>query len=163
MDPVSETSAISAEAARSPILRSPAGGGWSKSFARLGRVTKRVRGAARVHRPGTRPPSERTGRRLAGDVERPSQLEAATEIAEPVVDERPMRTDTVERAQRPVAAHPRHRPKPGSLLAERAASEYVYVAQDMRRILVVSAVLVAVLIVLWVLIVVMKAIPLAFY
>ena len=55
------------------------------------------------------------------------------------------------------------RTKPGSLLAARAANEYVYVAQDMRRILVVAAALFGTLIILWLLIVVMKVIPLPFY
>jgi hypothetical protein len=99
-----------------------------------------------------------------GDVESTSQLEAATEIAESVVEERPARgADALDRTARPIATHARHRPKPGSLLAERAASEYVYVAQDMRRIIVVSAILVAALIVLWLLIVVLKVIELPFY
>jgi hypothetical protein len=51
----------------------------------------------------------------------------------------------------------------GSLLAARAATEYAYVAQDMRRILAVAAVLIATLIVLWVLIVVLKVVELPFY
>jgi hypothetical protein len=60
-------------------------------------------------------------------------------------------------------AQPRHRPKPGSLLAERAANEYVYVAQDMRRILIVAAALTLILFALWLLIVVMRVIELPFY
>ena len=59
--------------------------------------------------------------------------------------------------------HPRTRTKPGSLLAARAASEYIYVAQDMRRILAVAFVLFGALIVLWLLIVVFRVIPLPFY
>jgi hypothetical protein len=43
------------------------------------------------------------------------------------------------------------------------ATEYVYVAKDMRRILVVAALLAAVMIVLWVLLVVMRVVPLPFY
>lgn len=65
---------------------------------------------------------------------------------------------------RPVRpAHPRQRAKPGSVLASRAATEYVYVAQDLRRILVVSAVLLAVMIAAWLLIAVFGVIPLDFY
>jgi hypothetical protein len=56
-----------------------------------------------------------------------------------------------------------HRVKPGSLLAAKAATEYVYVAQDMRRIALVAALLFGILFVLWLLIVVMKVIPLPFY
>ena len=158
----------------------PAGGADSKArlrrsgrvcaFARLGRVTKRVRGGSRSSRPGTRPPSERpAARRRLGDVEAPSQLEAATEIAESVVEGRPASAaDTLERvARQPAArqpvAHQRHRPKPGSLLAERAANEYVYVAQDMRRILIVAGGLTVILFALWLLIVVMRVIELPFY
>ena len=61
------------------------------------------------------------------------------------------------------ATGPRHRIKAGSLLAARAATEYVYVSQDMRRILIVSAILFGTLIVLWLLIVVMRVLPLSFY
>ena len=56
-----------------------------------------------------------------------------------------------------------HRIKPGSLLAARAATEYVYVAQDMRRILLVAGGLIGLLFVLWLLLVVLKVIPLPFY
>lgn len=58
---------------------------------------------------------------------------------------------------------PRHRIKEGSLLAVRAATEYVYVSQDLRRILFVAAALFGTLLVLWVLIVVMRVVPLSFY
>jgi hypothetical protein len=59
--------------------------------------------------------------------------------------------------------HPRSRSKPGSLLAAKAATEYLYVAQDMRRILIVAALLGGVMVVLWVLLVVMRVVPLPFY
>lgn len=39
--------------------------------------------------------------------------------------------------------------KPDSLLAQRAADEYVYVGKDLRRIVVVAGILFAALIVLW--------------
>jgi hypothetical protein len=41
--------------------------------------------------------------------------------------------------------------KPDSLLAARAAQEYVYVGQDLRRIAVVAGILFGTLVVLWVL------------
>jgi hypothetical protein len=44
----------------------------------------------------------------------------------------------------------RARAKPGSLLAAKAATEYVYVAQDLRRIAVVAALLFGIMLVLWV-------------
>ena len=62
-----------------------------------------------------------------------------------------------------VRTHPRHRVKAGSLLAARAATEYVYVAKDMRRILLVASLLIAVMLVLWLLLVVMRVVPLPFY
>jgi hypothetical protein len=50
-------------------------------------------------------------------------------------------------------AHARARAKPGSLLASRAATEYIYVGRDLRRIALVAAILFGVLIVLWLVIV----------
>jgi hypothetical protein len=40
--------------------------------------------------------------------------------------------------------------KPDSVLAQRARDEYVYVGQDLRRIVVVAAILFAALLVIWV-------------
>jgi hypothetical protein len=57
----------------------------------------------------------------------------------------------------------RQRGKAGSLLATRAATEYLYVAQDMRRILLVAGSLFATLVVLWLLIVVLRLVSLSFY
>ncbi|HUP22623.1 MAG TPA: hypothetical protein VNB06_06750 [Thermoanaerobaculia bacterium] len=128
-------------------------------------MTKRVRGTPRSRRrPGARPPTERSGPRVrrAPAVSPPSQPEAAQEIAEEVVDERPAAAaEELHRTAR--ATQSRHRVKAGSLLAARAATEYVYVSQDMRRILVVSGVLLATLIVLWLLVVVLRVIELPFY
>lgn len=127
-------------------------------------MTKRVRGAARTHRrPGARPASERgaTARRRPREVAPPSQLEAAEEAAEFVVEERPAEAAAV--IESTVRSHPRHRVKAGSLLAARAATEYVYVAKDMRRILLVATLLIAVMLVLWLLLVVMRVVPLPFY
>lgn len=133
--------------------------------ARLGRVTKRVRGTPRSRRrPGARPPTERSGPRIrrAPVVSAPSQLEAAPDVAEDVAEERQAAAaEELHRTAR--ATQPRHRVKAGSLLAARAATEYVYVSQDMRRILLVSGVLLATLIVLWLLVVVLRVIELPFY
>jgi hypothetical protein len=125
-------------------------------------VSKRVRGTTRrQRRPGARPATDRSTR----PVERVSQLEAAEVVAEDIIEEHPVEAaaelERVEQAER--AVHPRTRTKPGSLLAARAASEYIYVAQDMRRILAVAFVLFGALIVLWLLIVVFRVIPLPFY
>jgi hypothetical protein len=93
---------------------------------------------------------------------RPSQLEAAEEAAELVVEDRPAEAaHEIERTVRTVRSH--QRVKPGSLLAARAATEYVYVAKDMRRIFVVATLLVGVMLVLWLLLVVLKVVPLPFY
>ena len=91
----------------------------------------------------------------------PSQLEAAEEVAEYIVEERPAQAAAI--LESTVRSHPRQRVKAGSLLAARAATEYVYVAKDMRRILVVAGLLLAVMFVLWLLLVVMRVVPLPFY
>jgi hypothetical protein len=125
-------------------------------------VSKRVRGPVRTHRrPGARPAPERsaTARRRP---ETTSQLVAAEVIAEDVVEERPVEAAAeLQRISNTVPA--RTRSRPGSLLAARAATEYIYVAQDLRRIVVVAAALFGTMIVLWLLIVVFKVIPLPFY
>lgn len=83
-------------------------------------------------------------------------------IAEDIAEERPAAARAeLERVAR--ATGPRHRIKAGSLLAARAATEYLYVAKDMRRIVVVAALVFGTLILLWALIVVMRVLPLSFY
>jgi hypothetical protein len=127
-------------------------------------MTKKVRGTGRQHkRPGARPATDRaaTPRRRITTVERPSQLEAAEEAAEDIVEARPAAAANVLEAN--ARSHPRHRVKAGSLLATRAATEYVYVAKDMRRILFVAGLLIGIMAVLWVLLVVMRVVPLPFY
>lgn len=81
------------------------------------------------------------------------------------MEERPAPTRAdVERPTRASAnTRVHHKIKAGSLLAVRAATEYVYVSQDMRRIAIVASGLIALLFVLWLLIVVMRVIPLPFY
>jgi hypothetical protein len=125
-------------------------------------MTKKVRGGRAHHRPGTRPTTDRAAapRRRPSSTE-PSQLEAAEEAAEDIVESRPAAAAAVLDAN--ARNQPRHRVKAGSLLAARAATEYVYVAKDMRRILFVAALLVAIMLVLWVLLVVMRVVPLPFY
>jgi hypothetical protein len=126
-------------------------------------MSKRSRGPARPaahRRPGSRPAATRPARTRSTA---PSQLEAAAVIAEDMIDDRPAEAAReLDRATR--ATYQRQRgAKPGSLLAAKAATEYVYVAQDMRRILLVAGVLFGVLIVGWVLIVLMRVVPLPFY
>jgi hypothetical protein len=135
-------------------------------------VSKRTRGSARTqhHRPGTRPASGRSsaGRQRETALAPASPLEAAPiiaedlAIAEGLAEERPAATRAeVERVAR--ATGTRHRIKAGSLLAARAATEYLYVARDMRRIVFVAALLFGTLFTLWALIVVMRVFPLSFY
>jgi len=131
-------------------------------------VSKRVRGTVRPHRrPGARPPSERVpGQRRAPPAAAQSQLEVAEVVevvAEEAADQRPAPARAeVERAA-PKGTRVHHKIKAGSILAARAATEYVYVPQDIRRIVLVAASLIAVLFLLWFLIVVAKVIPLPFY
>lgn len=129
-------------------------------------MSKRVRGGGRTHhRPGTRPPSERTASaRVSASAEPVSQLEIAEVVAEDVIEHRPAAASSeLEVAARSVSQRTHHKIKAGSLLAARAATEYVYVAQDMRRIIVVASGLFLFLFVLWLLVVAMKVISLPFY
>ncbi|HUP83314.1 MAG TPA: hypothetical protein VM284_03895 [Candidatus Limnocylindria bacterium] len=124
-------------------------------------MSKKTRGSGRTHhRPGTRPATDRAvaPRRPLGAA--PIDLAGAAD--EPREDQ----PEASEEEIRPVVAREtrtHHRVKAGSLLAARAATEYVYVAKDMRRILFVAAFLVAIMLVLWLLLVVMRVVPLPFY
>jgi hypothetical protein len=87
-----------------------------------------------------------------------SQLGAAAEIADDVVDER--RATAAEGLERVARSTPaRARTRPGSLLAAKAATEYLYVSQDIRRIVLVAALLFGIMLLLWVLIVVLRVVP----
>jgi hypothetical protein len=92
----------------------------------------------------------------------PSQLEAAEVIAEDVVEHEPAEAAAeLERVARSTPG--RARTKPGSLLAVRAAAEYIYVGQDLRRIGIVAVLLFGILLVLWVLLIMLKVVALPFY
>ena len=91
-----------------------------------------------------------------------SQLETAEIVAEDIIEDRPGSGGQRARTERS-RTYQKHRVKAGSMLAAKAATEYVYVAQDMRRIAVVAALLFGILFALWLLIVVMRVIPLPFY
>jgi hypothetical protein len=123
-------------------------------------VAKRTRGTkVATQRPGqrvatNRPPSARLGR---------------TDAAAPIVAasgdlivEEALATDAVGPAGSSISSPDVRRSTPGrikvkadSLLAARAATEYVYVGQDLRRIVLVAAVLFGVMFVLWVVLVLM--------
>jgi hypothetical protein len=123
-------------------------------------VSKKVRGPVRSarRRPQTRPAGSQPRQQSSP----PSQLVAAEIIAEDVIEGEPSEAaDELELVAKSTPA--RSRQRPGNLLAARAATEYVYVAQDMRRILVVAGALFATAIVLWLLLVVFRVIPVSFY
>jgi len=133
-------------------------------------VAKRTRGshAAAAYRPGGAPPvrSTTSGRpgtqppaAIPGAPPRASQLDAAVIIADDIEAGRP----TAAAAElRSVSRQPgRTKVKPNSLLAARAAQEYIYVGQDLRRIAVVAVGLFAALFLLWILFVTLD--PLGLY
>ena len=126
-------------------------------------MAKKVRSAGRTRRrPGEHPVGDRSATpRRPVTVAPTNQLEAAEIVAQDVVEDRPAAAAAVLESS--ARNHPRGRAKPGSLLAAKAATEYLYVAADMRRILIVAALLGAVMVVLWVLLVVMRVVPLPFY
>ena len=139
-------------------------------------MSKRTRGTARTQhrRPGTRPTTSRPASRRRDPASRPELDEAllidetleiealaAGTADQPASPQPAGDTPATTRATRAGRAH--HRVKAGSLLAARAATEYVYVAQDLKRISIVGALIVGALIVLWLLIVVLRVVPLPFY
>ena len=104
-------------------------------------MSKRTRGAKRTtaNRPGQR--GRLDARRPAAPVARITPAEGAGE-------------DTMSAAvetQQPMANTMRgSRVRPNSLLAARGAEEYVYVAQDLRRIALVAVLLFGLLIATWI-------------
>jgi hypothetical protein len=136
-------------------------------------MSKRMRGSARAHRrPGARPPSNRPAtarptRPVPAQSETSADGLTTLEVAPVLTDEMAHETASnevvPERRTAMRSAHARVRAKPGSVLAARAATEYVYVGQDLRRIVIVSALLVGLMIAAWLLIVVLQVIPLDFY
>ena len=130
-------------------------------------MSKRTRGSRRPQqrrapsRPATRAARGTAPRATAAAaVERaPSELEAAPELAEELVDDdAPAAREQVARIAATPAA-PRSRARPSGVLAAKAASEYVYVVQDVRRIVLVAAGLFGTMFLLWILIVVLRVIP----
>jgi hypothetical protein len=81
-----------------------------------------------------------------------SQLEAAEVIAEDLIEQEP--DEAAAKLMSVARSTPeRSRVRPTGLLAAKAATEYVYVVEDVRRILVVGGGLLLVLLLLWVLLV----------
>jgi len=113
-------------------------------------VAKRVRGSGvrNTHRPGGHPPVRSAGARSTTHPETTaSPMEAGQAAVAPAAPE-PAAAPLVSAAPSR-STRGRAKVKEGSLLAERAAKEYVYVGVDLRRIVVVAAVLMGTLIALW--------------
>jgi hypothetical protein len=104
-------------------------------------VSKRTRGAKRT-------PARRPGQRGRLDARRPAAPAPLTRTAIDAVPEEAM---SPAEATQPVANVMRgSRVRPNSLLAARGAEEYVYVAQDLRRIAVVAVLLFGLLFSAWI-------------
>ncbi|MBA3851966.1 MAG: hypothetical protein H0X59_06330 [Chloroflexi bacterium] len=125
-------------------------------------MSKRTRGRPDHRRPGTRPaPIRPAGPRTSASA--PRQTDAvgdAIAAADTAPTRRTLVTAGAGTAPPTRTIHHRARAKPGSVLAERAATEYVYVAQDLRRIAFVAVTLIGILLLLWIVLVVMGASPL---
>ncbi|CAN5600312.1 hypothetical protein BH20CHL6_BH20CHL6_11790 [soil metagenome] len=116
-------------------------------------MAKRTRGN-RPTRSRTAPNRPGTARSVDARSAQPgtaSQLEAAAQIADDVEHGHPAE---VHRELRRVSGSTpaRARTPTGGLLASRAATEYVYVAQDIRRIVLLSGLLFGLMLLLWLLI-----------
>ena len=108
-------------------------------------MSKRTRGGRRA--PASRPGQR--GRATARPARPVSQLEAAEVAAEAIEEGRPVAAaNEIERAASSAPRRPGGRPN--TLLATRAAEEYVYVAQDLRRIALVAVLLFGILFGLWI-------------
>jgi hypothetical protein len=131
-------------------------------------VAKRTRGvtSTSAYRPGQAPVKRSVASTSAakqgaqspaaspGAAPVPSGLDAAILAADKAAVAAPSTLSAAPRS--PVASHQRGhiKMKPNSVLAARAAQEYVYVGEDLRHIAIVGTSLFAVLIVLWLVVVV---------
>jgi hypothetical protein len=114
-------------------------------------LSKRTRGSANRNaqrKPANRPATTRAPAGRPANTARPVAGVAAAEfdVAERETSPEPAGAD-VRGASSPV----RSRAKPSGMLAARAATEYVYVAQDLRRIVAVAALLFGIMFALWIL------------
>jgi hypothetical protein len=102
-------------------------------------------------RPGTQPPAA-----IPGAAPRPSGAETSLVIEGLPQETRTAVAPATRTAAQPVRTHHRGhvKVKPTSVLAARAAQEYVYVGEDLRRIARVSIAMLALMVVLWLIIVV---------
>lgn len=128
-------------------------------------MSKRTRGRPVHRRPGTRPsPARPTATRSALPETRPvdsvDEAIAAADSPTHAISRRTLVTAGAGTGPPARTTHHRARAKPGSVLAQRAATEYVYVAQDLRRIALVAVTLIGILLLLWIMLVVMGVSPL---
>ena len=129
-------------------------------------MSKRLRGPVRTHRrPGARPPVERNAtQRQPQSQPVESQLGIAEVVAEDIVEHHPAEAaNELERTALTSSQRTHHKIKANSLLAARAATEYVYVSQDLRRIAIVAGTLMVALLIMWLLLVALKVVQLPFY
>jgi hypothetical protein len=125
-------------------------------------MSKKVRTSSRTNkRPGSRPAATQRNAPRLRPTAPVSELETAEIVAADVEEGRPATAAAVLESNARQRGH--SRVKPGSLLAAKAATEYVYVAKDMRRILLVAGALAGVMLILWLLLVVMRVVHLPFY
>lgn len=113
-------------------------------------MAKRVRGSGvrSTHRPGGHAPVRGTSARAEGS--RPPEAAAgATATAAPAPAPAAASAAVAEPAEIVRSTHGRRKVKADSVLAARAAEEYVYVGKDLRHILIVAVVLFAALIGIW--------------
>jgi hypothetical protein len=124
-------------------------------------VAKRTRVARTApHRPGTRPVGARGA---AAAPRRPDATPIGRTVSAPLAPAQPLPSEVqasalVETQGQPGGPILRSTPgrlkvKPNSLLAARAQTEYVYVGQDLRRIVTVGAILFGILLALWIVLV----------
>ena len=112
-------------------------------------MAKRARGSSK---PGQRRPVQRQAARPSAGLTAAEEARAAALEAQLVEQERAA-AQALDRSRDRAAGRPNELARPGrvatGLLAQRAAEEYGYVVQDLRRITIVFGSLMAALIALW--------------
>jgi hypothetical protein len=119
-------------------------------------LSKRTRGSANRNaqrKPANRPAATRAPAGRPANAARPVVSIAAAEID---VEEPETRLATAAPDVRGATSPIRSRAKPTGMLAAKAATEYVYVAQDLRRIVAVAALLFGIMFALWILLEVVR-------
>jgi hypothetical protein len=128
-------------------------------------VAKRTRVKTVANRPGARPATSRPGgprpstpRAVSAPLAPAQPMQSQVDAAALIRTDRGMTGATEAVADGGAIARStpgRVKVKPNSLLAAKAATEYVYVGQDLRRIAIVGASLFGILLLLWIVLVVL--------